>query len=69
LLLLILAFLFTGYSISGQFGLGRVMEEKEALALHKMLHWPLIVLVLVHAAPAVYLAFVRWGWFKRRHKP
>jgi hypothetical protein len=34
-----------------------------------MLHVPLIVLVLVHSVPAVYLAMQRWGWISRRDEP
>ncbi len=62
LLPVIAGFLFTGYAVTGQYGLARVCDEKTALALHRMLHWPLIILVLVHTIPAVYLAFQRWGW-------
>jgi len=65
LLPVIAGFLFTGYAVTGQYGLARVCDEKTALALHRMLHWPLIILVLVHTIPAVYLAFQRWGWIKR----
>ena len=32
-----------------------------------MLHWPLIILVLVHSLPAVYLALQRWGWIRHRN--
>jgi hypothetical protein len=66
LLALIGGFLFTGYAVAGQYGFGRICDEKTALTLHRMLHWPLIILVLVHSLPAVYLAFQRWGWVKYR---
>jgi hypothetical protein len=59
-------FLFTGYAITGHYGLGRLCDEKTALTVHRMLHWPLIVLVLAHTVPAVYLALQRWGWIKHR---
>jgi hypothetical protein len=64
LLLLIPGFLATGYAMSGQFGFGRLLDERSALTLHRMLHAPLIVLTLVHSLPAVYLALQRWGWIK-----
>ncbi len=64
LLFLILCFLLTGYMISGEFGLGRWVDEKQALALHKLLHLPLLALLLVHVLPAGYLAVRRWGWTK-----
>jgi hypothetical protein len=66
LLPLILLFLLTGYIMDGRYGLSRVLDEKSALTFHRMLHLPLIVLVLAHSVPAVYLALQRWGWIKRR---
>jgi len=45
-----------------------VLDEKRALTFHRMLHLPLIVLVLAHSVPAVYLAIQRWGWIKHREE-
>lgn len=67
LLLILGGFLLTGYAITGQYGLGRWCNEQDALTLHRMLHWPLIILVLVHSLPAVYLALQRWGWIRHRN--
>jgi hypothetical protein len=69
LLPVVLLFLFTGYIMDGRYGLGRLLDEKTALTFHRMLHLPLIVLVLVHSVPAVYLALQRWGWIKPRGTP
>ncbi len=69
LLPLLASFLFTGYAITGQYGLSRVCDEKTALTVHRMLHWPLIILVLVHSLPGVYLALQRWGWINHRDEP
>jgi hypothetical protein len=66
LLPLILLFLFTGYIMDGRYGLSRLLDEKSALTFHRMLHVPMIILVLVHSLPATYLAMQRWGWIKRR---
>jgi hypothetical protein len=60
-------FLLTGYLIDGRLHLGTWLDERAALTCHRMLHLPLIVLVLVHSAPAVYLALQRWGWIKQRN--
>ena len=68
LFLVVLVFLATGYVMSGQFGFGALMDAKKALAIHKLLHAPLIVLVLVHSLPAMYLAFWRWGWIGKDDK-
>jgi hypothetical protein len=66
---LVVAFLATGYTISGRFGLGFWLDERTALAWHKLLHLPLIVLVLVHSLPAMYLGAQRWGWFRKPPPP
>ena len=66
LLPLIFLFLFTGYIMDDRYGLGRLLDERSALAYHRMLHWPLIILVVAHSLPAVYLALQRWGWIHPR---
>lgn len=63
---LVLLFLLTGYIMDGRYGLGRLMDEKTALTVHRMLHLPLIAFALVHSAAAAYLTLQRWGWLKRR---
>ena len=63
------AFLVTGYIMSGQFGFGRLLDERSALRLHRLLHWPLLILLLAHSGPAVYLAMQRWGWIRPRQNP
>jgi hypothetical protein len=66
LLPLVLAFLLTGYIMDGRYGFGKLLDEKSALTFHRLLHLPLIVLVVAHVVPAVYLAFQRRGWIKTR---
>jgi Ni,Fe-hydrogenase I cytochrome b subunit len=66
LLPLVLAFLVTGYAMSGRYGLGALADERTALTFHKLLHLPLVLLVLVHVLPSCYLAMLRWGWIKQR---
>jgi hypothetical protein len=65
LLPVVLGFFVTGYAMSGRYGLGMLTDEKTALALHKFMHLPLAVLVLVHGVLALYLALFRWGWIKQ----
>jgi hypothetical protein len=62
----VLLFLFSGYAMSGRYGFGRWLDESTALALHKLLHLPLMILVLAHVLPACYLAIQRWGWIGQR---
>jgi hypothetical protein len=66
LLPLVMAFLLTGYIMDGRHGFSKLLDEKTALMLHRMFHLPLIILVLAHVVPAVYLALQRWGWIKHR---
>ena len=66
LLPLVLGFLLTGYIMDGRYGFSHWLDEKNALTLHRMFHLPLVVLVLAHVLPAIYLALQRWGWIKRR---
>ncbi len=69
LLPVLAGFLITGYAMTGATGFKRLFNETTALTFHRMLHWPLIILVLVHSAPAVYLALQRWGWINHRDEP
>jgi len=66
LLPLVMLFLLTGYIMDGRYGFSKLLDEKSALTFHRMLHLPLIALVVAHVVPAVYLALQRWGWIKRR---
>jgi len=66
LLPLVLAFFATGYAMSDRYGFGVLASEQSALALHKLLHLPLGLLVLAHVLPSCYLALLRWGWIKQR---
>jgi hypothetical protein len=68
LLPLVIAFLITGYGMSGRFEFDRWLNEQTALTLHRLLHWPLMVLLLAHTLPAVYLALHRWGWIRAKNK-
>ena len=68
LLVVVIVFLVTGYAMSGQYGLGALLAATPALALHKLLHGTLVVLLVVHALPATYLAFRRWGWIGKTNK-
>jgi Ni,Fe-hydrogenase I cytochrome b subunit len=66
LLPLVLAFLVTGYAMSGRYGFSALTDENTALTIHKLMHLPLGVLLVVHVVPSVYLALLRWGWIKQR---
>ena len=65
LLLLMMLYLVTGFAMSGRYGFGKLMTTKQAVAYHKALHVPLLVLFPVHTGCAIYLAFRRWRWIKK----
>ena len=65
LLPVMLAFFATGYAMSGRYGLSALTDEQTALTLHRLMHLPLGILMLVHVVPAFYLALIRWGWIKQ----
>ena len=58
--------MISGYIMCGEFGFDRLAEAESALAVHKALDIPLLVILLLHALPATYFAFRRWGWIPRR---
>jgi hypothetical protein len=64
LLVVVLTYLATGYAMSGQYGLGTLLDANTAKSFHKLLHAALIVLVLTHSVCATYLAFRRWRWIR-----
>jgi len=65
LFVVVIGFIVTGYATSGRYGMGKLIDARTAMALHKLLHLPLLVLLLVHALPAMYLAVRRWGLFAK----
>ena len=68
LLALMILYLITGYVLCGQTTLGRWIAVETALSVHKVFDVPLVALFVAHSLPAIYLAFVRWGWIRRRNK-
>ena len=61
LLPLVMLFLLTGYIMDGRYGFSKLLDEKSALTFRRMLHLPLIVLVVAHVVPAVYLVLSAMG--------
>jgi hypothetical protein len=66
LLVLLLAFLASGYAMTGRLRMSRLMTAQEAKDFHLFLHTPLIVVAVAHIVPAAYFAWLRW--FKKRHR-
>jgi len=68
LFVLVLLYILTGFSLTGEFGLTRLISLQTAVVIHKIFEWPLITIFLVHSAITIYFAFRRWGWIKTRKK-
>ena len=64
LLALVIASFVTGYMMSNRYGLGATLKPEKALVIHKLLHVPLLAVLVPHTIAAAYLAFKRWGWVK-----
>jgi len=68
LLVLMVLYLVTGFTLCGQPVIGDLMSVATAGELHRVLRWVLVAFFLGHSLPGVYLEFVRWGWIGRRNK-
>jgi cytochrome b561 len=66
LLAVMIGFLFSGYAMTGRWHLGRFVSAQEGKDWHLLLHIPLVVLLVAHAAPAAFFAWLRW--FKKRYR-
>jgi len=61
LLAMVIASFVTGYMMSNRYGLAATMQPEKALVIHKLLHVPLLVLLVPHTIAAAYLALKRKG--------
>jgi UPF0716 family protein affecting phage T7 exclusion len=68
LLALMILYFVSGYALCGLYGLGGLLSVDEALAMHRRLDLPLLAVLPVHVAPAVWLALVRRGWIGRSNQ-
>ncbi len=68
LFFIMVLFIVTGFALCGKLGFTKLISTQKALKIHKIFDFPLILLFLVHSLTAIYLAFRRWGWIKKRTK-
>jgi succinate dehydrogenase/fumarate reductase cytochrome b subunit len=68
LFFIMLLFIGTGYALCGKFGFTKLVSTQDALTIHKIFDFPLVLLFLTHSLAAIYLAFRRWGWIKKKRK-
>jgi cytochrome b subunit of formate dehydrogenase len=64
LLALVLTYITTGYVMSGQLTFGGWADPRTALAIHRLLHVPLMVVFGLHALGGIYLAMRRKRWIR-----
>ena len=65
LLLLVSAYLVTGFAMCGKYGVQRWLNVETAALIHKAFDLPLLTVFAAHSILSTYFAFRRWGWLKR----
>ena len=68
LFFIMVLFITTGFALCGKLGFSKVIGTQEALRIHKIFDFPLILFFLMHSLVGIYLAFRRWGWIRKRTK-
>jgi len=66
LFFLVAFYIFTGFSLCGKYGFNKILDVESALVIHQFFDWILIVFFLAHSLVAMYFAFRRWGWIRKR---
>ena len=64
LLILVGGYLFTGYVVSGKFGLNRLLNKEAAVTFHRAFDLPLLLMFATHSFTSIYFALKRWRWLK-----
>jgi len=59
LLLFIILFFISGYSMVGKFGLEGVLPRNLAIKIHATLDIPTLLLLLIHCCPRIYFRLKR----------
>lgn len=62
LLLLILLYFISGYSMVGKFGMNKILSKKIATRIHTILDFPTLLLLAIHCCPRIYF------FLRRRRK-
>jgi sorbitol-specific phosphotransferase system component IIC len=60
----ILAFIISGFGITGRYGFDRLMSYETGWQIHRLLLWPVIGLFVIHSLISWYFSFRRWGWVR-----
>jgi len=66
LLFFVVAYIVTGYAMTGRFGFNTLIRPRIALNYHNIMHTPLIILFLIHVIISIYFASKRWKIFKKK---
>ncbi len=66
LLLVVIIYIITGYSMTGRYSFNRLIRPRLALSYHNIMHAPLIILFLIHVGISIYFASKRWRLFRKK---
>jgi len=66
LLFLIIPFIISGYSMTGKYGMDRIIDTGTALRIHTGFSELLVFFLIIHVSINIYLALVRWGVIRRK---
>ncbi|RLJ00236.1 MAG: hypothetical protein DRP03_01155 [Candidatus Aenigmatarchaeota archaeon] len=59
LLLFILLYLITGFSITGKFGFHKIINKNLALLIHLNMEIPFLIVLILHVFPHLYLRYIK----------
>lgn len=62
LLILMIMFIMTGYSMVGMYGFNKVIGKGLSLNLHLLFGIPIVLVFIIHSGIQVYFAIKRWRW-------
>jgi len=63
---LFLIYIITGYSMTGEYGMNKVVSLHLARTIHLNFSGLFILLFLLHVCTSIYLALRRWGIIRRK---
>ena len=66
LLLLMVLFIVSGYSLTSEYGMNRVMDRHVALQIHINLSELVVIFFVIHSSIRIYFALIRWGIIGRK---
>jgi thiosulfate reductase cytochrome b subunit len=66
LLVLMILFIVSGYSLTSEYGMNKVMPWVAAVQIHINLSELLVIFFVIHSSVRIYFALIRWGIIGRK---